>query len=45
MELYHDDVSRHDLGFIFQTLIAMGYCKIDYGKGIVTYLKREEKDE
>ncbi len=39
MNLYHDEISRNDLGNIIQTLVSMGYCKPNYEKGTLTYNK------
>jgi len=43
MTVYHDEVGRDDLGKIFQTLIMMGFCKVDYQNGIVKYTKKEDE--
>ncbi len=37
MKIYHDEISRDDLGKIMQTLIAMNYCKPNYEAGTLTY--------
>ena len=40
MNTYYDEISRDDLSKILHTLISMGFCSVNYEKGMVSYINK-----